>query len=418
MKICRDCGRYCGLTSDCYESENGTHCASQGPRNNTCTRCKGRPDAEFIVEINRAIYGGVKAAAPSAEVMFFDTAWPNGADESVIPRLPKGGRVVAWSEKLMPFRQAGLDLKVNEYSISKPGPGPLALSQWAAARKAGLKAVAKLQVNTSWEICAVPYLPTMDLVAEHAANLAAGDVDGVMLSWSLGGCPSPNLALFSRFRRGGGGRDAILDDLAAELYGAKAAKAVRAAWTRYSEAFRNYPLQWQTVYYAPVQLGPANLLYAKKTGWRATMVNTAYDDFERWTAGFAACRESWVELMETTAKGFEEGDALWRRAVEQMEGPARAAALREQDIFRAATLHFRSASDQARFVLARDRGDAEGMRAAAARELATAREMLPLVCRESILGYESSNRYMYVPNDMREKILVCRQILALDPSSR
>ena len=37
-----------------------------------------------------------------------------------------------------------------------PGPGPLALSQWAAARKAGLKAVAKLQVNTSWEICAVP----------------------------------------------------------------------------------------------------------------------------------------------------------------------------------------------------------------------------------------------------------------------
>ena len=38
-----------------------------------------------------------------------------------------------------------------------------------------------------------------------------------MLSWSLGGCPSPNLALFSRFRRGGGGRDAILDELAAEL---------------------------------------------------------------------------------------------------------------------------------------------------------------------------------------------------------
>lgn len=393
-------------------SENGTHCASQMHRSNTCVRCKDRPYAEFIVEINNAIYGGVKAADPSATVMFFDTAWPDGADGSVIPRLPKGGRVVAWSEKLMPFRQAGLDLKVNEYSISKPGPGPLALSQWAAAKKAGMKADAKLQVNTSWEICAVPYLPTMDLVAEHAANLAAGDVDGVMLSWSLGGCPSPNLALFSRFRRDGGNADAILDALAADLYGAPAAKSVRAAWTRYSEAFRSYPMQWQTVYYSPVQLGPANLLYAEKTGWRATMVNTAYDDFERWTAGFSACRGKWVELMQAVADGFNEGDALWRKAVAEMSGPARETALRERDIFRAATLHFRSAADQARFILARDRGDAAEMRLIAARELATVREMLPIVCRESILGYESSNRYMYVPNDMREKMLVCHRILA------
>ena len=101
-------------------SENGTHCASQMHRNNTCARCKDRPYAEFIVEINKSIYDGVKAADPSAMVMFFDTAWPDGADKSVIPRLPKGGRVVAWSEKLMPIRQAGLELKVNEYSISLP----------------------------------------------------------------------------------------------------------------------------------------------------------------------------------------------------------------------------------------------------------------------------------------------------------
>ena len=51
----------------------------------------------------------------------------------------------------------------------------------------------------------------------------------------------------------------------------------------------------------------------------------------------------------------------------------------------------------------------------AERELATAREMLSLVCRESVLGYESSNRYMYVPNDFREKILVCRRILRASP---
>ena len=94
---------------------------------------------------------------------------------------------------------------------------------------------------------------------------------------------------------------------------------------------------------------------------------------------------------------------------------ARETAVREQKIFRAATLHFRSAADQARFILARDKGDSVGMRIMAERELATAREMLSLVCRESVLGYESSNRYMYVPNDFREKILVCRRILRAFP---
>ena len=99
-----------------------------------------------------------------------------------------------------------------------------------------------------------------------------------------------------------------------------------------------------------------------------------------------------------------------------MEGRARETAVREQKIFRAATLHFRSAADQARFILARDKGDTVGMRIMAERELSTAREMLSLVCRESVLGYESSNRYMYVPNDFREKILVCRRILRASPT--
>ena len=170
-------------------------------------------------------------------------------------------------------------------------------------------------------------------------------------------------------------------------------------------------MQWQTVYYSPVQLGPANLLYKEKTGWRATMVNTAYDDFERWTAGFSKCREKWVELMQAVADGFDEGDALWSKAVAAMDGQARETSLREQRIFRAATLHFRSAADQAKFILARDKGDNAGMRTIAERELATAREMLSLVCRESVLGYESSNRYMYVPNDFREKLLVCHSLL-------
>jgi hypothetical protein len=36
------------------------------------------------------------------------------------------------------------------------------------------------------------------------------------------------------------------------------------------------------IYVSPVQLGPANLLYPKRTGWRATMTGIPYDDLDSW----------------------------------------------------------------------------------------------------------------------------------------
>ena len=396
-------------------SENPTHCGSQfrEPDEIDCPRCRGASVSDMVVAVNRAIYEGVKAGSPDAEVCFYDTAWEllKNPVDTVVPFLPKGGRLVSWSEKLLRFRQGGLDLKVNEYSISHPGPGPSGMRHWAAAKKAGLRADAKLQVNTSWEICAVPYLPAMDLVAEHAYNLSTGVVDGVMLSWSLGGYPGPNLALFSRFSRGANDRDAILDDLAADLYGEDAKDAVRTAWSAYSDAYRNYPMQWQTVYYSPVQMGPANLLWMKNTGWPATMVNNAYDAYEQWTDGYSRNRAVWVEQMGRTADGFDAADRLWAAAVAKMRGARRAAGARDGGVFRAATLHFRASHDQAQFILARNCGDVAGMRRWAERELATAKEFLRIVRADSRLGYESSNRYMYVPNDIIEKILNCRSVL-------
>jgi hypothetical protein len=250
----------------------------------------------------------------------------------------------------------------------------------------------------------------MDLVAEHAANLAKSPVDSVMLSWSLGGYPSPNLALFGEFRRGDSA-ESVLDRMAEKLYGKSAAAAVRRAWREYSRAFAEYPIEWQTVYYSPVQMGPANLLYPVKSGWNATMVNTPYDDFERWTAGYSGNREGWVEQMRRVADGFARGDGLWKEVVAAAQGAHKAEAERDAVVFRAATLHFRTCVDQAEFILARNRGDRAAMKAAAERELATAKEFLPLVRSDSRLGYEASNRYIYVPGDFMEKILNCRETI-------
>ena len=89
-------------------------------------------------------------------------------------------------------------------------------------------------------------------------------------------------------------------------------------------------------------------------------------------------------------------------------------AARELGTYRAARLHFRSVADQARFVLARDRGDTAEMKRIAAREAETAKALLPLVRRDSRIGYECSNHYFYVPRDLIEKVLSCR-MLGVEP---
>ena len=74
-------------------------------------------------------------------------------------------------------------------------------------------------------------------------------------------------------------------------------------------------------------------------------------------------------------------------------------------------MHFRSLVDQSRFILARNAGDRKGMRELALKELATAKDYLPLVRGDSRIGYECSNHYFYVPQDVREKIVCCRTLL-------
>ena len=74
-------------------------------------------------------------------------------------------------------------------------------------------------------------------------------------------------------------------------------------------------------------------------------------------------------------------------------------------------MHFAACVDQALFIRARDGGDRAGMAEAARRELRRAKEYLPLMRADSRIGYECSNHYFAIPQDVREKVLGCRMIL-------
>ena len=225
-------------------SENLTNCASHYSWH-VCPRCKNRGEAEILAEVNATIEEGVHRSNPKAKVIAWDWGWRGDAvTKEIIARLPKSVQIMSVSEWELPICRGGVASVVGEYSLSAVGPGPRALRHWKMAQAAGLKTVAKVQMNNSWELSTIPYLPVMNLVAEHSHRLASAGVEGLMLSWTLGGYPSPNLEIALRFfdripsPSSGQGHpakvvpsvDEVLDAMAIKRYGVEGAPSARKAW--------------------------------------------------------------------------------------------------------------------------------------------------------------------------------------------
>jgi hypothetical protein len=404
-------------------SENLTSCASLGGWKE-CPRCKDRSDTDIIAEVVSTIETGVHRASPSARVIVSDWGWKGHGDaREIIARLPKPVWLMSASEWSLPIERGGVRTEVGEYSISSPGPGPRAVRHWSTAVDAGIKIAAEIQFNNTCEIASVPYLPVMDLIAEHLRKLAPHKLDGMLIGWTMGGHPSPNFELARRMGQAGTpDSEAVLSSIARERYGPAGATRGRKAWKLLSDGFREYPFHISTVYTSPVQTGPANPLYLKQTGYRATMWGIPYDDLETWRGPYPA---------PVLAGQFERMATLWDQGVAELETAVRAAprgrrpeARADLRYARAAGVKFRSVANQTRFITARDalaggspmagekrlRLKAE-MRRCIEDEIVRARQLFDLVGEDSRIGFEPSCHYFYLPLDLVEKVINCRWLL-------
>ncbi|MGQ9649970.1 MAG: hypothetical protein ACUVXJ_07655 [Phycisphaerae bacterium] len=413
-------------------SENLTHCASHYQQA-SCPRCSKRSPAEIIADVNAAIAEGVRKGNPNATIICWDWGWKNEWAEETIRRLPDGVYFMSVSEWDLPIERGGVKTIVGEYSISSVGPGPRAQRHWKWAQRRGLKTMAKVQVNCTWELSAIPYLPAMNLVARHVENLRNAGIRDMMLSWSLGGYPSPNLRLVSEFSKTPAPTaEQALARVAEDLYGKTAAPEVLKAWATFSTAFEEYPYGMPGLYAGPFQVGPANPLYATPTGYHPTMVGFPYDGLDAWRGPYPA--EVYVRQCEKVAKGFETGIELLRRAQTKTDTDAFsrnvAADLR---LAEAAWIHFKSAANQARFVLNREALSQHQplthpsttqiakiiqliteQRSVIEEEISLASRMCDLTRADARIGYEASNHYYYLPLDLVEKVINCRHLLDSD----
>ncbi|HRP32179.1 MAG TPA: hypothetical protein PKV73_09815 [Agriterribacter sp.] len=404
-------------------SENFTNCASHGNQKD-CPRCSQRSYADIIAGVNDAIEKGVHAGNPDAKVLVWDWGWHGHGDAAdVIEKLPKSVWLMSVSEWAKPVERGGIASQVGEYSISTVGPGPRATRHWALAKQAGLKTVAKVQFNNTWELSAVPWLPVSDLIAEHASQLAKIDTDGLMLSWSLGGYPSPNLEIALAFAQNPkADPNAVLTRLAEERYGTAAAPFARQAWTAFSNAFREFPYSVGVVYHAPQQYGPANLLYTEPTGYAATMVGFPYDDLKGWRSIYPAA--VFAAQFKKLAQEWQTGISILEKMIAVTEAEKLALAKEDLGVAKAAWLHFASVANQIQFIMARDSLLSQHLSTAEKQiqhqklktiltdEIALARALFEISQSDSRIGYEASNQYYYVPQDLMEKVINCEFILS------
>ena len=363
-------------------------------------------------------------------MIVWDWGWHGHGDApDIIARLPKSVWLMSVSEWALPIDRGGVKTTVGEYSHvgRRAGPaGDCATGSWP--RRPGLKTVAKVQLNNTWELSTVPYLPVMDLVAEHCHNLASAGVDGMMLSWSLGGYPSPNLEIAARF--------------SARCESRRPAASTRCSTPWPPNATGPRALRWRERPGPPSARRSANtridcrravqLPGASRPGQSALSREdrlSGDDDgnplrrSDGWRGPYPA--EVFAAQFEKVAEGWRSGIPALKAAVEKAPPDRRDEAQAELRFAQAADTNFQSVANQTRFVLARDaladpsqklspeerRRLRDEIKRCLESEIALARQLFTLTSEDSRIGFEAANQYFYLPLDLVEKVINCRWLL-------
>ncbi len=393
-------------------SENQTNCYSHSNEETcTCPRCRDRSPAEVVAEVNNIMIRGARRANPKARAITWTWSWQkqwkNYDTADVIKNLDPSLILQTVSETQMKVVKGGIESYIDDYSLSNPGPGETAKSDWAMARERGLECSAKTQFNCSWELPGVPYVPVFNTVGEHASNLNREKVQHVMLSWTLGGSPSPNIAIVNEILKKKELDGNEVYDYIKRTYPGEMADVVNEAQAIFSKAFKEFPFHISVLYDAPQTSGPKSVFFTQPTGLWSTMTCFPYDDLKTWRAVFPE------DVFENQFKIITDE---WRRAINIMEaykGEKNEAFDELCDMMLGSYVHYMTNLNLTRFVRRRneclERGFTDADYAYILDVLACEEEnvvtTIKLQSRESRLGFEAANHYCFTRQDLTEKLL-------------
>ncbi len=383
-------------------SENLTNCFSHMDRNPCrCRKCSSVTPARLFAEVNAIIAGSAKRAKPDIEAIAWNWGWNECMAGDVVRRLPRDVSVMCVSEQGCGKVIGGTETRVLDYSISVEGPWEYARRLWKIAKETGKNTYAKIQLNNSWECSSVPYIPVFEKTYRHLCRICENsDVDSLMISWTLGGYPSPFLRALRCF--GKNGRLPSFEECCRAAFPHADTSELAEVFHIFSDAFDEFPFSLGSLYSGPQQLGPANPLFESGTGLKASMVGYPYDDLKSWASVFPV--EVYVNQLGKLSEKWGRGLELLKRA----NGGGRELKLLKA-VSETCYNHFRSSYLQSLFCLKREKGEPVED-SLFDEEAALAESQAKIISGFAEIGYEPSNHYYYTRYMLFEKVLCCEYL--------
>lgn len=399
-------------------SENLTNCYSrvhEAPM--TCLRCKDKKQEEIAAEVNNIIAKSIKDSNSDAKLLAWTWGWAdymhwdNSMINNGIQSLDKSVNVVCVSEDQLPIKKLGVKSKVIDYSMSNIGPSRKTIDSFNTAKESGHKIYAKVQVNNTWECSAVPYIPAFGLINRHMDNLKRVGINGLVLSWTLGGYPSPNLDLVNQNLE-----NKYFDiDLWFKNKFGKNHKLFKRMSAIFEKAFVNFPFNLNYLYNGTQNFGASNLMYFKKTNIKSTMCGFCYDDIDTWRGIFS--RKKLAKSLNLLSKGFLKADKLLEKYKETYKND-----ILEKEIslyVKALSAIYQSCYNQVNFIITRDKYldckkelYKKSMLKILDNEFKTTKKQYYCATADSKIGYEASNHYYFTENSFLEKLINIEKIKA------
>ena len=222
-----------------------------------CPRCASLRPQDLVGDIIRLTHEGFAAAGNGLPLIAWNWSWSfyePDPQEGILRILPSDVTLLAGFERGGKKKVLGKERVIDEYSLGYAGPSPRFVDSLRAARRRGLRVMAKLQFGTTHELATVPNLPLVGVLYDKAKALRRLRVRGFMGCWNFGNMLTANTAAFLQFmdmKRLPPKPKALRDFAAAYFPGCDAA-AVTRAWERFESAMGSYPFSIPFLYYGPL----------------------------------------------------------------------------------------------------------------------------------------------------------------------
>lgn len=355
---------------------------------------------------------------------------------------------------------------LRDYSLSQVGPAEVTGAQIEEANKRQMKVFSKVDTFTSWQYGTIPYLPCPYQWFDRYEALEKYGVKGTLESWSSGYKPN----FMSRLRAWTCWSDCpskgeLLAFAASAIFGAEQQEMVMSAWDHFSKAiklvpdtgpnmgtnnaignplfFEEPPLR--TLTYRHSWADPAKVMDINPY-WPFTVSRMVfYPDFtnkvnhaERYARSATGIENTndapvlpiFLKYLRQAAAEMEEGLNLYRKAALASSTSKRAEAVKE--VIVAEQMHRMMLSDCAilefedlRLQWVKERNGTEKkvfldkMESIVQDELARTELSLLAASRDSRLGFQFEQDYVYTPYSLSEKIAILKHTLTIQiPAAR